>query len=149
MLYNFSFLFLGAVVIHYVPVHALIPSANSMHEYWRDMNEHNREVAVQSSHNMNRFYEIGKESTGRSLEVLNENNEIGYENHNTNNERNSKKYEDIHEDSGKRSKTGNYGGKRGRLAKSINEWLLFLLILHCLFAGALLGQHWNPLEPPI
>ena len=120
-----------------------------MHEYWRDMNEHNREVAVQSSHNMNRFYEIGKESTGRSLEVLNENNEIGYENHNTNNERNSKKYEDIHEDSGKRSKTGNYGGKRGRLAKSINEWLLFLLILHCLFAGALLGQHWNPLEPPI
>ena len=36
--------------------------------------------------------------------------------------------------------------RRGTLTKFINEWILFIFILHCLFVGALLehiGTHWN------
>lgn len=152
MRYNIPYIhvFLGTF-IHYFPIYGTYSSSNSVHEYWRDVNEHNKEVAIQSSHNVHRIHEIGTESVGRSFEMLNEQNEVIYEKHYQNNERNSEKYEDIHEDSGKRSKIKNYGGKRrrSRLSKCINEWILFFLILHCLFAGAILGQHWNPLEPAI
>lgn len=96
-----------------------------MQEYWRDVNEHNKELAVQNSHNSRRFHEIGIESVGRSLEILNEQNEVTYENINKDAERNSEKYEDIHEDSGKRSQLNNYGGKRQTLSQCINEWILF------------------------
>ena len=126
-------------------------STRSMHEYWRDMGELNREVAIQSSRNLHHVREIGTESVGRPLELLNEQNETAYEKYNSHNEGNSEKYEDLHEDSGarKRAKLSgkHHGGKRRQLSKCLNEWILFMFILHCLFAGALFGQHWNPAEP--
>ena len=36
--------------------------------------------------------------------------------------------------------------RRGTITKFINEWILFIFILHCLFVGALLehiGTHWD------
>ena len=124
--------------MHYSLVLGTQPSTGTRREHWQGVNEHHRDLCVQSSYTVHREDSVEE----RSTEVLHEHIYHSYEKHNDDIEVNR-----THRESHTQSKLNRRRiFKRGTMTKFINEWVLFMFILHCLFAGALLdhiGTHWN------
>ena len=113
--------------------------ANAKHEYWQGVDEHNSDLWEKippTAHETNSM-----ENVKRSFEVFREQVDSSYD-----------KYYDVLEQNRKETQRKNRKQskhryfKRRTMTKFINEWILFVFILHCLFAGALLdhiGTHLN------
>ena len=140
MSWEFS-LHLLVLEMHYLLVHGTEPSADMRREYWQDMDEHNSDLCEQSSYNVHQENNMG--NLKRSFQVPHEQVDNSYGKQNDDLKQNRK---EIHKESRKQSKRSQRRNfKRRTMTKFINEWILFMFILHCLFAGALLdhiGTHW-------
>ena len=126
----------------YSLVDGIETSRDTMSRYGEGVKKHNNHPYVQCSCNSDRSGSTKNLESSR--QVLYEKIDNSHEKHNGDLKQNNQKMHTGNHKQRKQLRQRIF--RRGTITKFINEWILFVFILHCLFAGALLdhiGTHWN------
>lgn len=130
----------------YTFVDGIKTNMGTMSEYGQGVTDDHRHSYEQCSYNLDR---------SDSMKTLEPPRQVLHEKIDTNSVNSYEKCKGDVDQNEKKMYTGNHKQRkqlrqrifrRGTITKFINEWILFVFILHCLFAGALLdhiGTHWN------
>ena len=115
--------------MYYFPIHGT--EAN-----WKGVDEHKNDLCEQILHKVHQ--ESSMENVKKSFEVLHEQVSNSYNKHSNVFKQNRMEMQKENRKQNKQNEQRHF--KRRTVIKFINEWILFIFILHCLFAGALLDH---------
>lgn len=117
-----------------VLVYATRPNTDNKHEYWQGVNENDKDLRLQS-----RYHQNGVENLERLFYKLNANT---YNKHRNDVYLKTEILNEKDVNNDKPDKPPCQHFKRGKMTKFFDKWIVFIFILHCLCAGALL-DHWT------
>ena len=121
--------------MHYFPVHGTEVN-------WKGVDAYNNDLCEQILHKVHQ--KSNMENVKRSFKILHEQVDNSYNKRSNVFKQNRMAIQKENRKQNKPNQQRHF--KRRTVTKFINEWILFIFILHCLFAGALLdhiGTHWN------